>query len=294
MLSVKGLTHAIGKRSVLKDVGFSARPGRITGVVGGRGAGKTLLAQIVMGLIDPDEGKVSIEGQQLEGGDRQNFGYLPAERGQYPGMRVLDQIVYFARLHGMSLGAAERNGVTLLSRLDISDRAYAKLSQLSASEVARVEIATILAGDPDVVVIDEPFDGLDASSATLVFDLLRDHADSGVPVLFFSRNWDLADAAADDVVILDHGKVTGKGSLEKLKKDKGRYQVTLASQEQAEAAAEVLPGTVTTEGSRAEFDAASPAAAFSAAQSAATQVRATIVDYGPALPSLAAMYREAV
>lgn len=294
MLSVKGLTHAIGKRSVLKDVSFSARPGRITGVVGGRGAGKSLLAHIVMGLVDPDEGKVTIEGQELEGGDRQNFGYLPAERGQYPSMRVLDQIVYLARLHGMSLGAAERNAVTLLSRLDISDRAYARLGQLSASEVARVEIATILAADPDVVVIDEPFEGLDAASATLVFDLLRDHADSGVPVLFFSRNWDLADAAADDVVVLDHGKVTGKGSLDKLKKDKSRFRVTLASSEQADAVAELLPGKPKADGTHVEFEAASPAAAFTAAQQATAQVRGTIVDYGPSLPSLAAMYREAV
>lgn len=294
MLSVKGLSHTIGKRAVLKDVSFAAKPGRVTGVVGGRGAGKTLLSQIVMGLVDADKGKVTLEGQELEGGDRQNFGYLPAERGQYPQMRVLEQIVYFARLHGMGLGAAERNGVTLLSRLDLSDRAYARLGQLSATEVARVEIATVLAADPDVVVIDEPFDGLDAASATLVFDLLRDHADSGVPVLFFSRNWDLADAAADEVVVLDHGKVTGKGNLAKLKADRGRYKVTLATAEQAAAVAEVLPGKTEVAGAGVEFGASTPAAAATQAQQSAAKVHATIVDYGPALPSLSAIYREAV
>src|SRR5690625_861440 len=97
-----------------------------------------------MGLITPDEGSVELEDFELDFGDRQNFGYLPAERGGYPNMRVIDQIVYLARLHGITLGAAERNALTLLSHLELADRGYAPLKNLSGAEIARVDIAATL------------------------------------------------------------------------------------------------------------------------------------------------------
>ena len=166
MLRSRGITQKIAGRTVRDHVDVDAAPGRITGILGSRGSGKSVLAQVVMGLVEPDSGTIELEGSELTGGDRQNFGYLPAERGQYPRMRVLEQIVYFARLHGMTLGAAEKNGVTMLARLDLSDRAYATLDQLSGSEIARVEIAAVLAADPDAVVLDQAFDGPDARSAS--------------------------------------------------------------------------------------------------------------------------------
>ena len=148
MLTLTGITLKSGRKTWLKDVSFTAKARRITGVVGPRGSGKTELTRIIMGLIEPDSGTITLEGHELGFGDRQNFGYLPSERGGYPNMKVLEQIVFFARLHGMTMGAAERNAVTLLSRLDLSDRAYAPLSHLSGTEVARVDIAAILASPP--------------------------------------------------------------------------------------------------------------------------------------------------
>ena len=241
MLELNGITVKSGRKTWLRDVSLTVLPGKLTGVVGARGSGKTELIRVIMGLIAPDSGTVTLEDRELTHGDRQNFGYLPAERGGYPKMKVIEQIVYLARLHGMTLGAAERNAVTLLARLDLSDRAYAPLNQLSGSEVARVEIASVLAADPDVVILDEPFDGLDRRSEELVFSLLRDHADSGVPVLFTSENWELTQATADQIIVLSHGDVVEQGTLAELRAEHPPlYRATFENAAQAQAAAKTL------------------------------------------------------
>ena len=119
MLELSSITVKSQRRLWLDDVSVKAVPGRILGVVGPKGAGKTEFARAIMGVIEPESGTVKLEDNELVGGDRQNFGYLPAERGGFPSMKVMEQIVYMARLHGMTLGAAERNAVTLLARRDI-------------------------------------------------------------------------------------------------------------------------------------------------------------------------------
>ncbi|GAA4283419.1 ATP-binding cassette domain-containing protein [Brevibacterium daeguense] len=294
MLTLKGITVKSGRKTWLKDVSLTAEARRITGVVGPRGSGKTELIRVIMGLIEADSGSVSLEGHKLGFGDRQNFGYLPAERGGYPNMKVLEQIVYFSRLHGMTLGAAERNAVTLLARLDLSDRAYAPLSNLSGTEVARVDIASVLAADPDVVVLDEPFEGLDATSAEKVFELLRDHADSGVPVIFTSDNWNLTQAAADDIVVLSHGTILEQGTLSELRADHITYQVELAAGPDADLAEAQLASAVgvtevTREGSTLRFAAVHANAAGEAVRDLAGLRGFTAVE-----PSLAELFKEKV
>lgn len=238
MLTLNEVSLRKGKRTYLDEVSFTAEAGRITAVVGTRSAGRTELVRVIMGLISPDEGTVELEGHELEYGDRQNFGYLPGERGGYPNMRVIDQIVYLARLHGITLGAAERNALTLLSRLELADRGYAPLKNLSGAEIARVDIAATLAADPDVVVIDDAFAGLDAKSTELVMSLLRAHASSGVPVILATDDWEAAEKHADDIVALSQGRVTASGSVDDLLGEH-RYRVALAN---AEAAAKTLSG----------------------------------------------------
>ncbi|MDN6159506.1 MAG: ATP-binding cassette domain-containing protein, partial [Brevibacterium sp.] len=236
MLTLKEVSLRKGKRTYLDEVSFTAQAGRITAIVGPRSAGRTELVRVIMGLIAPDEGTVKLEDFELDFGDRQNFGYLPSERGGYPNMRVIDQIVYLARLHGITLGAAERNALTLLSRLELADRGYAPLKNLSGTEIARVDIAATLAADPDVVVIDDAFSGLDSQSTELVISLLRAHAASGVPVIVATDNWEAAQAHADDVVVLNQGRTSVSGSVQELRSDV-KYRVEVAD---AEAAAESL------------------------------------------------------
>ncbi|MEV0985151.1 ATP-binding cassette domain-containing protein [Brevibacterium sp. NPDC049920] len=294
MLTLTGITLKSGRKTWLKDVSFTAKARRITGVVGPRGSGKTELARIIMGLIEPDSGTITLEGHELGFGDRQNFGYLPSERGGYPNMKVLEQIVFFARLHGMTMGAAERNAVTLLSRLDLSDRAYAPLSHLSGTEVARVDIAAILAADPDVVVLDEPFDGLDAASSEKVFELLRDHADSGVPIVFTSDSWELTQAAADDIIVLSHGTIAGEGTLAELRADHRSYRADFADEASATAAEAHLaasPGVATAArtGDSVAFEASDVDAAGAAVTGLSGLRGFTTVE-----PSLAELFKEKV
>ncbi|MGO2035493.1 MAG: ABC transporter ATP-binding protein [Brevibacterium sp.] len=236
MLTLKEISLRKGKRTYLDEVSFTAKAGRVTAIVGTRSAGRTELVRVIMGLISADEGSIELEDFELDFGDRQNFGYLPAERGGYPNMRVIDQIVYLARLHGITLGAAERNALTLLSHLELADRGYAPLKNLSGTEIARVDIAATLAADPDVVVIDDAFSGLDAQSTRLVMSLLRAHASSGVPVVIATDDWEAAQTYADDVVLISQGKVAAAGSVEKLR-GAAKYRVEL---DNAEAAAKTL------------------------------------------------------
>lgn len=269
MLELKGITVKSGRKTWLRDISLSVQPGEITGVIGVRGSGKTELVRAIMGLIETDSGTITLEGRELGYGDRQNFGYLPAERGGYPSMKVMEQIVYFARLHGMTLGAAERNAVTLLARLDMSDRAYAPLKHLSGAEVARVEIAAVLAADPDVVVLDEPFVGLDVKSAQLVFDLLRDHATSGVPVIFTAEDWEQTQTYADTVVVLSHGEIVDRGAVADLqKKGKPTYVASFVNENGAVQAQRVLSenvaGEVTRTGVEVAFSASDVTRALAA------------------------------
>lgn len=302
MLELTGITLTSGRKTWLKDVSLTARPRRLTGIVGPRGSGKTELVRIIMGLITPDEGTVRLEGRELGFGDRQNFGYLPAERGGYPGMKVLEQIVYLARLHGMTMGAAEHNAVTLLARLDLSDRAYAPLSHLSGTEVARAEIAAVLAADPDVVVLDDPFAGLDAASTQKVFGLLRDHADSGVPVVFTSDSYELTASVADDIIALERGMVRGHGSLAKLREETHLYAARYGGAAAAEEARTRLAAHSGIDIAGAEeagagaadrelviFSASDPQEAF-----AAVSTTDGVTEYGAHNVSLAELFKERI
>lgn len=293
MLTLKEVSLRKGKRTYLDEVSFTAQAGRITAIVGTRSAGRTELVRVIMGLISPDEGTVKLEDFELDFGDRQNFGYLPAERGGYPNMRVIDQIVYLARLHGITLGAAERNALTLLSRLELADRGYAPLKNLSGTEIARVDIAATLAADPDVVVIDDAFSGLDSASTELVMSLLRAHAASGVPVILATDNWEAAQAHADDVVVLNQGRTSVSGSVEELRSDV-KYRVELTDAEAGVKSLEERAGISDV----AVLDSADNVVSFRAADagSAAQTVAALngVKSFESVRPTLAEQYKEAL
>ena len=293
MLTLKEISLRQGKRTYLDEVSFTAEAGRITAIVGTRSAGRTELVRVIMGLISPDEGRVELEDFELDFGDRQNFGYLPAERGGYPNMRVIDQIVYLARLHGITLGAAERNALTLLSHLELADRGYAPLKNLSGTEIARVDIAATLAADPDVVVIDDAFAGLDSQSLRLVMSLLRAHASSGVPVVLATDDWEAAQTFADDVVILGQGRVTAAGSVDELLAE-AKYRVATGDAEAARRSLDARTGisdVTVVEGAgevvtfRAE-DAREAAAGVAAL--------ADVKNFDSVRPTLAEQYKEAL
>jgi len=221
MLEIDGVTRRFGERTVLDDVSFDVRAGRMTGFVGANGAGKTTTMRIVLGVLAASAGEVRWSGRPITTGDRARFGYLPEERGLYPKQAVLDQLVYFARLHGMSRPAATARASELLDRLGLAARRDDRLDALSLGNQQRVQIAVALLHHPVALVLDEPFSGLDPIAVDDLAALLREHVSAGVPVLFSSHQLELVEALCDDLVILADGRVAAAGSADELRTGAG-------------------------------------------------------------------------
>lgn len=227
MLSVRSLTRVFGSTTALDDVGFDVRPGRITGFVGANGAGKTTAMRIVMGVLAPTSGEVLWHGEPVTKEQRRSFGYMPEERGLYPKLRVRDQLVFFARLHGAEPGEARRRTDELLEQLDVQ-HPEGPLEALSLGNQQRVQIAAALVHRPSALVLDEPFSGLDPVSVESLMSLLREQVSRDVPLLFSSHQLELVDRLCDDLVVLADGRVAAAGTVEELReRGPSRYRVVL-------------------------------------------------------------------
>lgn len=225
MLEVKGITRSFGDLQVLSDVGFRRSRRTLTGIVGGRDAGKTTLLRILAGLLDADDGSVLLDGEALDGVDLQRVGYLPQQRGLYPSMRVAQQLVYIGRLHGFSLGAAERNTHTLLEKLGIADFADLRLDSLGLGDRQRVQIAATLVHDPDVIMLDAPFEGLDTGAVDDIIEVLGGHAESGVPIVLTTTELGVVEGVTDNLVILQDGEVQAEAATNELLVPTGRFEI---------------------------------------------------------------------
>ncbi|HSI93399.1 MAG TPA: ATP-binding cassette domain-containing protein [Jiangellaceae bacterium] len=216
-LEFDGLTKRFGGRTALGGCTFAVRPGRITGFLGPNGAGKTTAMRAVFGLVRPDDGVVRWHGRPVGKADRLRFGYLPEERGVYPKMRVRDQLVYFGRLSGLSRTAAGGAADQWLGRLGLGERTRDRVEALSHGNQQRFQLAIALVNDPELLVLDEPFSGLDPLAVDTMMVLLRERAAAGVAVLFSSHQLDLVEDLCEDVVIIDHGRVVLSGRVDALR-----------------------------------------------------------------------------
>ncbi len=203
----------------------------MTGFVGANGAGKTTTMRIILGVLSADSGTVTRDGRPLETADRRRFGYMPEERGLYPKMKVAEQIVYLARLHGLNPAAAQRNAATLLDQLGLGERADTTVESLSLGNQQRAQIAAALVHDPEILVLDEPFSGLDPIAVETVQGVLKERAARGVPVLFSSHQLDIVERLCDDLVVIAEGAIRASGSREKLRAEFGesRYELEATS-----------------------------------------------------------------
>jgi ABC-2 type transport system ATP-binding protein len=217
VLEVVDLHHSFGELVALDGVGFEVGEGEIVGLVGRNGAGKTTTMRAIIGILRPDRGAVRWRGQPVGEADRLRFGYMPEERGLYPQMRLVDQVAYFARLHGVERGAAERAADGWLDRLGLRERAHEKLVALSHGNQQRVQLAVALVHDPELLVLDEPFAGLDPEAVDSLSDALRAQAAGGTAVLFSSHQLELVERICRRVVIVDGGRVLAAGTLRELR-----------------------------------------------------------------------------
>lgn len=228
MLSVRQLTRRYGDVTVLDDVSFDVRPGRMTGFVGANGAGKTTTMRIMVGVLAPTHGEVLWDGEPVTTELRRNFGYMPEERGLYPRMKVLDQLIYFARLHGYSPAAARDRAMQLLTQLGVDGKTDDLLDTLSLGNQQRVQIAAALIHEPIALVLDEPFSGLDPLAVEAMVELLRVEVAPTVPLLFSSHQLELVERLCDDLVILSDGALVASGSKDGLRSSEAeRYRVVL-------------------------------------------------------------------
>ena len=222
MLEVRDLAKRYGPVVALDGATFDARPGRIVGFLGPNGAGKTTTMRCVFGLAFPDRGDVRWQGVIVDRNARLRFGYMPEQRGLYPRMRVADQLSYFGQHHGLSGREARARGMAWLERFGLTDRARSKLEDLSHGNQQRVQLATALVHDPELLVLDEPFSGLDPIGIATMAEVLRERARAGVGVVFSSHQLDLVEEVCEDVVIISRGHVVAEGGIDELKARSGR------------------------------------------------------------------------
>lgn len=227
-LQVDGVVHAFGERVALDGVSCAVPPGRLTGLLGPNGAGKTTLMRILLGVLTPDGGEVWLDGQRLQDvHDRRSWGYMPQERGLYPAMAAGPQVVHFGRLHGLSRAEVTSRARELLAELDLGGRWDERTDRLSGGMQQRLQLATALVHAPEVVVLDEPFAGLDPVAVEGLSVMLRQRAADGCLVLFSSHQLDLVQDLCEDIVMVDHGRTVLAGAVSELRAASGQRRLRL-------------------------------------------------------------------
>ncbi len=293
MLQVDRVTKSYGDRAALTEVSFSVGAGRIAGFVGANGAGKTTTMRIILGVLTSDSGRVSLDGTELTPDDRRRFGYMPEERGLYPKMRVAEQVTYFGRLHGLSTRDAAANTASLLERLELSARSNDTVDSLSLGNQQRAQIATALVHKPEVLVLDEPFSGLDPLGVDAVLAVLKDAASAGAPVLFSSHQLDVVERLCDDLVIIANGEIRASGSREQLRREHSPNRYRLEVDGDLRWLREVTGVTVVElDGGHALFETADAATAQSVVRRAVSL--GSVLEFAPQHPSLAQIFREVI
>jgi ABC-2 type transport system ATP-binding protein len=293
MLQIDAISRSFGSREVLHDVSFGVGRGRMTGFVGGNGAGKTTTMRIILGVLAPSSGTVTLDGSALGPTQRSRFGYMPEERGLYPKMKVLEQIVYLGRLHGMSMAGATASARSLLERLGLEERLDDAVESLSLGNQQRAQIAAALVHDPEVLVLDEPFSGLDPMAVEVVQGVVADYAARGVPVLFSSHQLDIVERLCDDLVVIADGRIRAMGSREQLRAEYAgnRYELLTAG-DVAWLRGEPGVDVIEFDGGFAVFDVADPATAQRVLQKAVAN--GPVERFSPRVPSLSQIFTEVI
>lgn len=216
-IEIRDLNKRFGDVQALDGMSFTVHDGEMYGFVGSNGAGKSTTMRIALGVLAADSGEVLLDGRPLDDDTRRRIGYMPEERGLYGKEKILEQLVFLAKLHGVDGTAAKQRGAELLEELGLGERVNDKLDDLSLGNQQRVQLAASLIHDPDILILDEPFSGLDPVAVDVMSTMLTDRARAGVPVIFSSHQLDLVQRLCDRVGIVTRGRMVAEGTVDELR-----------------------------------------------------------------------------
>ena len=224
-LTFSHLRKAYAATVASDDVSFDVRSGEVFGLLGPNGAGKSTLIRMLMDIIAPDAGEILLDGHRLGPKDRDRIGYLPEERGLYRKEKVIDVLIYFGMLKGLVRAAARQRALAWLDRVDLAAMAERRVDQMSKGQQQKVQIAGTLLHDPSILVVDEPFSGLDPMNTVLVRDLLQERSRAGCIVVLSTHQMPLVEALCDRVAMIHQGRLVLYGPLEEIRRQDGEASV---------------------------------------------------------------------
>lgn len=227
-LEVKNITKTFGDKEILKGISFSAESGKALGLLGRNGAGKTTTIRILMDVFHANSGEILLDGEKFNPRKVQ-IGYLPEERGLYPKREILEQMVYLARLRGLNKNQAAANARKWLERLQVIQYEKKLLETLSKGNQQKVQLASTLVCDPDIVILDEPFSGLDPVNSQILQDVVKELIAEGKIVIFSSHQMSYVEEFCEEIAIINQGDVVLAGNLLEIKKEFGRNQIVISS-----------------------------------------------------------------
>lgn len=227
-LEVKNIHKSFGEKEVLHGISFSVESGKALGLLGRNGAGKTTTIRILMDVFHANSGEILMDGKKFVPSKYQ-IGYLPEERGLYPKRTVNDQMVYLGNLRGLSIKEAKENTNKWLKRLEVAEYADRKLETLSKGNQQKVQLAATLVANPDIVILDEPFSGLDPVNSQILKDVVNELIAEGKLVIFSSHQMSYVEEFCDNIAIINQGEVVLDGRLKEIKREYGRNRLVLAA-----------------------------------------------------------------
>ncbi len=229
-LEVRDLRKNFGEKEVLHGISFSIESGKALGLLGRNGAGKTTTIRILMDVFKANAGRIMMDGRPFRPKDYQ-IGYLPEERGLYPKKRVQEQILYLAALRGLDGKTAKKQTAYWLERMGVAEYGDKKLETLSKGNQQKVQLAQTLVCDPDIIILDEPFSGLDPVNSQVLKDVIREQIQAGKLVIFSSHQMGYVEEFCEDILLINHGDVVLEGNLKEIKKEYGRNRLVFSFEE---------------------------------------------------------------
>ncbi len=229
-INVNNICKSFGDKKVLEGISLSCESGKALGLLGRNGAGKTTTIRIIMGVFPSDSGEILLDGKPINR-KKVKIGYLPEERGLYPKKLVMEQLVYLAELRGLKASEAKISAKALLEKLEMTEYENKKLDTLSKGNQQKIQLIATLTCDPDIVILDEPFSGLDPVNAMLLKDTVKELIANGKVVIFSSHQMNYVEEFCNDIAILNKGKIVKAGNIKEIKKSYDRNKIVVSGTE---------------------------------------------------------------